>query len=52
MSSIERMEWFYTTETPPLLVLIQIKLTMLYNEIKILFYSFIIFYFQCIIFLQ
>ena len=35
MSLIERMEWFYTTETLLLLILIQIKLIMFYNEIKI-----------------
>ena len=36
MSLIERMEWFYTTETIPLLILIQMKLIMFYNEIKLL----------------
>ena len=43
MSFIERMEWFYTAETFPLLIFIQMKLTMFYNEIKVLlvFQSFI-----------
>ena len=36
MSLIERMEWFYTTEALRLLILIQMKLQMFYNEIKII----------------